>query len=346
MNLARPAYWTEKSISSLSLWPLSLMFRLLVWIRRLVFQSGLMQSWRSPVPVVVVGNITVGGAGKTPLVIALSKLLADYDYNVGVVTRGYGGTVDTSGAKPMSVTVESNSSIVGDEALLIAKRTGQPVVVCGNRVAAVQHLIAQHNIDCVLCDDGLQHYALERDVEIVVVDAAYGFGNGFCLPAGPLREPVSRLAKADFVVCSGSAEADVEQSGVCQAAAGYQLVGSELVDIADETNRQPLEDLAGTTVHAVAGIASPDNFFELLHGSGIKTIKHAFGDHAVFSKSDLEFTDDLPVLMTEKDMVKCKKLGLQNAWYVPVFACLDDEFESRIRSHIEQVISEKRNHAD
>lgn len=336
MNLARPAYWTEKSTLSLALWPLSLLFRLLAWIRRLAFQSGLKSSWRSPVPVVVVGNITVGGAGKTPLIIALSELLTEAGYNIGIVARGYSGKARTLGKEPISVTAQSNASLVGDEAVLIAKRTALPVVVCGNRVAAVQHLLAHQSINCVLCDDGLQHYALERDVEIVVVDAAYRFGNGFCLPAGPLREPVNRLATVDFVVFSGSDK----------TADGYQLVGNELVDVADETNRQPLKNLAGTTVHAVAGIASPGNFFKLLHVNGIKTIQHAFGDHALYNKNDLEFEDGLPVLMTEKDMVKCNQFGLQNTWYVPVFACLDDELEARISIHIEQLVSEREKHAD
>ena len=310
------------------LWPVSLLFRSLVALRRGAFKAGILSSWRSPVPVVVVGNIAVGGAGKTPLVIALCDQLTSAGYNIGIASRGFGGAVKDPANDPMIVTSESDTRLAGDEAVLIARRTGLPVVVSPGRVSAVQHLVAGHAIDCVVCDDGLQHYALDRDLEIAVVDAVYRFGNGFCLPAGPLREPVSRLKAVDFTVFSGSE-------------AGYTLAGDELVSIADENIRQGLESLSGCTVHAVAGIASPENFYRQLQKYNIKTIDHSLGDHAAYTATDLQFDDQLPIVMTEKDMVKCGGFGLQNAWYLPVSARLNDDLEYQIISAIKSLIAKR-----
>ncbi len=329
MVMVRPTFWARKSIVSLVLWPFSLLFMLLAFIRRSAFKFGILSSWRSPVPVVVVGNITVGGAGKTPLVIALCELLKDKGFNIGVVTRGYGGTADA----PVIVNGNTDPALAGDEPVLIAKRTGSPIVVSRNRVAAVQHLIANHSVDCVLCDDGLQHYALKRDLEIAVVDAAYRFGNRFCLPAGPLRESVSRLATVDFSVFSGSDRTE----------AGYSLVGSQLVNIADESVTRTLESFAGKSVHAVAGIASPANFYNYLRSFGIDTKEHTFGDHAEFSQAEIDFGDDLPVVMTEKDMVRCRGFDLENIWYLPVSACLDKALADEIISAIEELIAKRKN---
>lgn len=332
MMLHRPAFWAEKSIVSLLLWPVSLVFRSIAFLRRFAFKKGLLSSWRSPVPVVIIGNISVGGAGKTPLVIALSELLTYAGYSIGIVTRGYGGK---SGA-PVVATSSSDTSLVGDESVLIARRTGLPVVVSKSRVAAVQHLISSHSIDCVLCDDGLQHYKLERDLEIAVVDADYRFGNGFCLPSGPLREPLARLNKVDFTVYSGSDRIE----------AGYSLVGDELVSIGDEAKRQSLEELSGSAVHAVAGIASPEKFYKHLRRYGIEVIEHPFADHAIYDRTDLEFQDNVPVVMTEKDMVKCRDFKLDSAWYLPVTASLDDELAQQISNCIEGIIAMRVNNAD
>jgi len=340
MKLARPEFWTERTLLSYVLWPLSLLFRAISSVRRIAYRSGLMVSWRSPVPVIVIGNITVGGAGKTPLVIALCDSLKEAGYSVGIVARGYGGKVDGT----MDVTLDSDVTMVGDEPLLLATRTGVPVVVSVNRVDAVKHLINHHHLDCVLCDDGLQHYALKRDIEIAVVDARYRFGNGFCLPAGPLREPVKRLAQVDFTVFSGLSRGGPEDEP--SAERGYSLVGNEIVNSGDQGIKQPLAQLAGGRVHAVAGIASPANFYKFLEARGIEPIPHSFGDHAVFVESDLQFDDDLPVVMTEKDMVKCRGFGMQNLWYLPVTACIDHDLAGKILSRIEYVVAERENNAD
>lgn len=295
-----------------------------------MYRRGLLPSWCSPVPVVVVGNITVGGAGKTPLVIALSELLINSGYSVGIVTRGYGGT---NGNIPVIATAESDPSVVGDESVLLARRTNAPVAVSTNRVAAVKHLIANTELDCILCDDGLQHYALKRDIEIAVIDAEYLFGNRFCLPAGPLREPVNRLNSVDMTVYSGAS----------RASDGYSLVGDHLVNVCDGADIKPIVSLQGKSVHAVAGIASPGNFYQFLRSNNIEIIPHEFGDHADYERDDLLFNDELPVVMTEKDMVKCVGFDLQNCWYVPVTAELDDSVVSRFTSLIEGVFLKSKN---
>ncbi len=293
-------------------------------------------------PVVVIGNITVGGAGKTPLVIALSELLTERGYRVGIVTRGYGGTTKDT---PVVATPESDPAIVGDESVLLAQRTGLPVVVAANRVSAVKHLIAKFNVQCVLCDDGLQHYALQRDLEIVVIDSVYQFGNRFSMPAGPLREPVKRLESIDMKVYSGNNRTGSDRTGSGYLP-GYSLVGSNLVSVNDSTNVKPIASFKGRKVHAIAGIASPGNFYRFLHDENIDIVEHSFTDHATFQRSDLLFNDNLPVVMTEKDRVKCSGFELTNCWYIPVTAQLDDSIVAEFLTHIEQVFSERQSNAD
>ena len=337
MNLSRPEFWSKKSLPGLLLWPVSIVFRLVAFLRHTMYRTGLLSSWRSPVPVVVVGNITVGGAGKTPLVIALADLLAKHRYRVGIVTRGYGGSTKDVPAVAIS---DSDPAVVGDESVLIASRTGLPVVVSSSRVAAVKHLIANFDIDCVLCDDGLQHYALQRDLEIVVIDSEYLFGNGFCMPAGPLREPVKRLDTVDFKIYSGN---NRNMSGDLP---GYSLVGSNLVNVNDESDIAPIASFSGKRVHAVAGIASPAKFYDFLRAGSIDIVQHEFSDHATYQRSDLLFNDDLPIVMTEKDKVKCSGFGLQNCWYLPVTALLDDSVAAELLMHIERVFSMRQSNAD
>lgn len=332
----RPAFWAEKSMTSLLLWPLTLLFRLLATLRRAAFKAGWIETWHSPVPVIIIGNISVGGAGKTPLVIALCELLTDKGANVGIVARGYGGKADF----PLDVSAQSDPAVVGDEPVLIAKRTGLPVVVCKSRVAAVKHLIANHKPDIVLSDDGLQHYALKRDIEIAVVDPVYRYGNGFCLPAGPLREPVSRLDSVDFTVYSATATIETEE-----LRRGYTLTGHMVVDICDETSKRSLQSFSGSTVHAVAGIASPAKFFNYLRGFGIEIVEHSFADHAAFNHEDMQFGDDIPVIMTEKDQVKCQKFDLHNTWYLPVSAVLEESLEQDILSSLLGLIAERNSNA-
>lgn len=337
MSLSRPAFWSKRSLPGFLLWPVSLIFSFIVFLRRTVYRAGVLSSWRSPVPVVVIGNITVGGAGKTPLVIAFSELLTKREYRIGIVTRGYGGVVNET---PVVATADSDPAIVGDESVLLASRTELPVVVSANRAEAIRHLLANFNIDCVLCDDGLQHYALQRDLEIAVIDSEYLFGNRFCLPAGPLRESIKRLDSVDMKVYSGN------NRTVPDKLPGYSLVGSNLVSVNDSANVVSIESFAGKRVHAVAGIASPANFFEFLRAKNIDVVPHGFADHAKYQHSDLLFNDDLPVVMTEKDKVKCSRFNKKNCWYIPVKAELDYSITEEFITHVERVFSMRKSNAD
>ena len=326
MNLSVPGYWRVRTPVSWLLYPVSLLFRVLARLRRLIYRFGLIRTWRSPVPVIVVGNITVGGAGKTPLVIALCELLNKRGLRVGIVTRGFAGSATQH---PVLVKPESDPAMVGDEAVLLAIRCMADVVACASRVQAVRQLLSLGEYDVILSDDGLQHYALERDLEIAVVDSGFGFGNGFCLPAGPLREPVARLRTVDLTV----------HSGTDRQKPGYVLTGEKLINITDPTETMSLVSLRGSEVNAVAGIAAPERFFRSLRAQGLQVKEQAFPDHAAFSKSDFEFNDDLSVIMTEKDMVKCKAFGLVNCWYLPVDAVLDDAVKIELNSLLDKLIT-------
>lgn len=263
---------------------------------------------RLPAPVVVVGNIAVGGSGKTPLVIALIDLLRAHGWCPGVVSRGYGGSL----RGVHRVKVDDDPALTGDEPLLIAQRTGAPVVIGADRVAAGQALLAESGVDIVLADDGLQHYRLARDLEIAVVDGRRLLGNRRLIPAGPLREPPARLEEVDLVLVNGQRSPDQ---------AGFDLVlGDARSLVVDGYSKLSL--FASQPVHAVAGIGDPQRFFDALSASGLTPIPHPFPDHHVFAAADLVFGDGLPVLMTEKDAVKCRPFAPPNSHAVPVTARL------------------------
>jgi tetraacyldisaccharide 4'-kinase len=269
----------------------------------------MLSAYRAPVPVVVVGNITVGGTGKTPVVIALVETLQARGIAVGVVSRGYG-------ARPVAgshlVTEHSTARDCGDEALLIQRRTACPCAVAPSRPEAVRTLLAAAPVQLILSDDGLQHYALARDLEIAVLDASRGTGNGFCLPAGPLREPLSRLRRVDRVLYRGSDDPD---SGV-----RYRAVA--LVNVASEEQRPVGPGSLGECVHAVAGIGQPGQFFASLARLGFQVEPHPFGDHHDYVAADFSALADRPIIMTEKDAVKCRTLAGANAWYLKIEAQL------------------------
>lgn len=304
--------WYRKAAWLWLLWPLALLFGLVVAIRRFMFRSGLLEVYRPNVPVVVVGNITVGGAGKTPLVIALAQALAAEGYKPGVVSRGYGG----QGPFPQRVDVNASAEQVGDEPLLIARRGGAPVVVDPDRPRAVKHLLEQTSCDVILCDDGLQHYALARDLEICVVDGRRGLGNRLMLPAGPLREPRRRLFSVDYVVVNGG------NGNIFPGEVAMGLQAGNWVPL----GRVRTPPAPGSRVHALAGIAHPQRFFAQLREAGFELVEHAFPDHHPYTAADLRFADGLPVVMTEKDAVKCGNICGDNAWYVPVAAQLPPAF--------------------
>ncbi len=316
--------------------PLSGIYWLLSSLRRSLYRSGLMRTRQAKVPVVVVGNITAGGTGKTPVTIWLANSLAERGFSPGIVSRGYGGS--KSGTS-MRVDARSDPAVVGDEPVLIAMRTGRPVVVDADRGRGAAMLVAD-GADLVIADDGLQHYALARDYEICVVDGARGLGNGLLLPAGPLREPASRIEDVDQVLVNGRLhEERVAMSTGLQNAIEFRLVAAEACRLNGSLNR-PIERFAGTTVHAVAAIGNPDRFFDTLRGHGIQVIEHAFPDHAPLRPEQLDFGDNFDILMTEKDAVKFPRQVPDRYWYVPVDVEIDpvvaapwlEQIESRMRN--------------
>ncbi|TMG94778.1 MAG: tetraacyldisaccharide 4'-kinase [Betaproteobacteria bacterium] len=301
-----------------ALWPLSLIFGVLVAFRRTLYRVGLVRSHALRVPVIVVGNVTIGGAGKTPLALALANALAERGRNPGIVSRGYGG----SNVMPRAVASGDDPHVVGDEPLLYA-RAGLPVWIGRRRAAAAQALVAAHpNVDVVIADDGLQHYALARTMEIVVVDAARELGNGMLLPAGPLREPATRLLETDTVVRL------VSRDDAYPASAGAPSTRMWLETLPWRNLAQA--ELAPTfdawepgTVHAVAGIAHPERFFALLQKLGLEAHCHAFPDHHFYTRDDVAFAGARAILMTEKDAVKCVAFADDRFWYLPVRARID-----------------------
>lgn len=304
-------FWYRRSAIAWLLWPASLVFRAGVALRRALYALRVLKSVHPGIPVVVVGNLTVGGTGKTPLVIWIAEFLKAHGRNPGIVSRGYG----SAAAEPRAATVASEAAEVGDEPVLIARRTGCPVWVCADRVRAAAALREQHpEVDVLLLDDGLQHYRLRRDVEIAVLDAR-GYGNGFLLPAGPLREPKGR--RVDAVVANGFSR---------PGAFSMALEGDTVHRMTDARERRRLGQFAGQRVHAAAGIGDPNRFFLHLAAAGIRVLPHPFPDHYAFAPADLEFGDEAPVMLTEKDAVKLRGRARPNWWVLPVSAKLDPAF--------------------
>ena len=305
--------WYRRSGLTQLLKPFSWLFRLLVVVRRCLYRLGVKHSIRLPVPVIIVGNVTTGGTGKTPLVAWLANLLKSHGYRPGIVSRGFKGKAKQW---PQVVTSGSDPQQVGDEPVLLAQRTDCPVVVSPNRASAAQYLLAHYPCDVVISDDGLQHYALKRDIEIVVVDGLRHFGNRLCLPAGPLREPLHRLQQVDFIVCNGANE---------PGWFAMQLVPGEAYNVANPSEHLSLEHCREREWHAVAGIGHPERFFLQLEHLGLKIHGHQYPDHHRYVKSDIEFGRDR-VMMTEKDAVKCRGFADERHWCLPVTAKLPETF--------------------
>ena len=286
--------------------PVGWLFTVVVWVRRLSYATGLLRSTKLACPVVVVGNITVGGTGKTPLAAWLARMLRDEGRKPGLVCRGYGGVAKVW---PQQVRPDSDPIVVGEESVLLARLSGCPVVAGPNRVVSAQALLDHTECDIVISDDGLQHLRLARDIEIAVVDGVRRHGNGRCLPAGPLREPVSRLDSVDVIVANDGAkrgEFEVKMLPTC------------LRNLRDDDMEQDLHTLKGTKVHAICGIGNPPRFFRIIESFGIEVFPHEFPDHYHFSSNDIQFDDGLPVLMTEKDAVKCRRFAEPRHWYLPM----------------------------
>ncbi|MDH3688156.1 MAG: tetraacyldisaccharide 4'-kinase [Gammaproteobacteria bacterium] len=304
-------HWQQTDAVSIALLPLSWVYRLLVALRHGAYRVGIKSSCRLDVPVIVVGNITVGGTGKTPLVIWLAELLRTRGYMPGIVSRGYRGR---SATWPQFVDGHSDPALVGDEPVMIARRTSCPVMVDPNRVRAARALLERGGCDVIVADDGLQHLALYRDIEIAVIDGERRFGNEFCLPAGPLREPVSRLSSVAIKVTNGSPQGKE---------LAMELVATGFRQLTDAGTIKGPKHFAGEAVHAVAGIGNPERFFSQLRQLGVKIQPHVFPDHHRFRPEDLGIAGKDPIVITEKDAVKCEAFASARHWFLEVEVCPD-----------------------
>ncbi len=289
-------------------------------VRRSLYRSGWKKSQRIEKTVIVIGNITAGGTGKTPLCIWLTRELERRGWRPGIVTRGY-GAIERG---PVLVDPNGNAKQFGDEAILLARATRVPVAIAQARVAGAKMLAEREDVDIVLTDDGLQHWALARDIEIAVIDGVRRFGNGMLIPAGPLREPISRLNYVDFVIANGKPHAgEIE---MCVSGKHALRLGTG--------ERRCLASFVGQSVHAVAGIGNPERFFSMLEVQGLTIVRHAFADHHPFSSDDLKFSDRAPILMTEKDAVKCESDLQREIWIIPIEVELPDSFANEIHCRL------------
>lgn len=312
-------HWYRITPLHLLLLPLSLLFLLLSSLRRALYRLGILHSEKPPVPVIVIGNITVGGSGKTPLTLWLAQQLIDAGWHPGIISRGHGGSNET----PRAAQADGSAPEVGDEPLLMAQRNLCPVWVGRDRAAAGQALLQAHpECDVLLSDDGLQHYRMRRDIEIAVVDGVRGFGNGFLLPAGPLRELPSRLNQVDAVVINGGK--------VSSNAHSMQLEGARFHNLLNPDITRTAADFRGMRLHAIAGIGHPQRFFDHLQHLGLAVIPHAYPDHHQYEIADLEFADADAILMTEKDAVKCTAFAEEKYWALRVDAQLDPALTQHI----------------
>jgi len=324
--------WSGRSPLWLLLWPLSLIYGAVSSLIRLSYQRGWRKSWRAPVPVVVVGNLTAGGNGKTPVAIWLVQALQRRGLKVGVVSRGYGGKAERY---PLLVNGDTPTEQAGDEPVLIAQRSGAPVAVAPKRRAAVEALLASQPLDLIITDDGLQHYALQRDREIVVVDGARRFGNGWWLPAGPMRERASRLQQVDAVIVNGGDAQPHEIAMTLRPGEAVNLLTGQTA---------PLSALK--KVVAMAGIGHPPRFFATLKQHGVTPISEiAFADHHAYSQEELArlLTDGQILLMTEKDAVKCRRFAQPEWWYLPVEAELNGSAVAPLLDDIERLARQHAN---
>jgi len=315
----------SKSLFPLLLFPLSAIFFLIFFIRKYLYQFNFLKSFKLNVPVIVIGNITLGGTGKTPLIIHLAKELKKNGYHPGIISRGYG-------ARSISATeVNQKSDIdeVGDEPILIQKHTHMPVFVSKDRVMAATVLIKKHKkIDVILSDDGIQHYRLMRDVEVLVIDGTRGFGNGYLLPAGPLRELKHKLNDVDAIVCNHKKVID-----------GSYLMKYKSKFLVNLKTKQkiPLSKVRLSNIHAIAGIGNPDRFFNDLKSLGLVFNSSAYQDHYRFTKKDFKTMGGKNIIMTEKDAVKCEKFAQDNFWYLPVDVDINSKFTNVILKKLKYI---------
>ncbi len=313
-----PNHWYKHTWLSVLLLPVSWVYCALVGLRRLAYRSGIKRTRHLNAPLIVVGNLTVGGTGKTPLVIWLAERLRAAGYRPGIVCRGYGGQATWW---PRLARADSSPREVGDEAVLLAVRAACPVMAGPNRVRSAQALISEHRCDVVISDDGLQHLALGRTVDVVVIDGERRFGNGHCLPAGPLREPAGRRFAADLRICNGTPRAGELQ---------MQMVGNEFYRLGDPADRVGPAAFEQQTVHAIAGIGNSERYFAHLRQLGLNVVAHAFPDHHTFTAEDIACPGAAAIIMTEKDAVKCANIGDERHWVMPISAQVDEQAWAQI----------------
>ena len=321
--------WYKKSLWLWLLWPFSLITKKISKRRLTKFLEGSTKTWSADIPLIVVGNIVAGGTGKTPFVIWLTKKLSELGYKPGVISRGYGGRAKKY---PLIVNDSTRARISGDEPRLIFQNTNVPVYVSPNRVEAAKQMIEETDCNVIISDDGLQHYELGRDIEIVIFDGYRGIGNNLCLPAGPLREPMERIKSVDFIVSSSSS---LTKEGITENAI-MKFKATEWVRLSDQ-KKVALDDWPlGKIIHGVAGIGNPSKFFATLKEIGFKVIEHSFPDHYQFTEEDFTFSEQLPIVMTEKDAARCHKLDIKNIWVLKIEADLPDNFAVELLNKIKE----------
>lgn len=319
MRLAAPKLWSTRGPAARLLLPLSWIYLSVVRARRACYAGGICRVVRFERPVVVVGGISVGGSGKTPLVMYVARLLVKRGYRPGIASRGYGGR---SARSPLIVDRETPVAECGDEPAMMARNLELPIVVDADRPRAVETLISKLCCDMVVSDDGLQHYAMDRQIEIAAIGNGGCFGNGYCLPAGPLREPLSRLKDVDMIVYSG---------GPARPGAYFMDMGLDMLKSLDGNHTRPITELKGLEkVHAVAGTGDPGGFFAMLKNLGLNVEIHSFPDHHPYTPGDFADMREAPIVMTEKDAVKCTGMPLHDAWYAPLSAGLDENFDLKL----------------
>jgi tetraacyldisaccharide 4'-kinase len=316
--------WYTRPGWLLLLLPLEWLFVLLSWVRRSCYRAGLLSSFKPPVPVIVVGNIVVGGVGKTPVTLAITQMLQDQGYRPGIVTRGYGAAPPNF---PYVVDRHSSAAEAGDEPLLMVQRSGCPCVISPNRADAVKTLLSTYDCDVILSDDGLQHYALERDIEVVVLGSPSPYGNGHRLPVGPLRENPRRLQQVDFIL----------QRGADSLIENFSINPLAWVNVKNSDQRLPVGAFKGGKAHALAAIANPERFFEKCRELGVDITSTALADHAPLNAEILVQMREKgsgPILMTEKDAVKCRQFADTDIWYLEIVAELSQEFVAALQQRL------------
>jgi len=316
--------WKKPTALTGVLRPFSHVYRGAFSLRKLAFEQGVLDSYRAPVPVIVVGNLTVGGTGKTPLVVHMVEALRKHGWSPGVISRGYAGAAPSY---PLIVDAATDVAHSGDEPALIVRRTGVPMAVGADRKASIELLLSNHVIDVIVSDDGLQHLALERDIEVCLIDDAAEHENENLLPAGPYREPLTRLMSVDFIVRHGG------RVGNASNQFAMQLKASKPNAVSAENTRKFNPNVA---MHAVAGIGNPQRFFDTCESLGYKITPHPYPDHHDFEQDDIDF-DEAQVIMTEKDAVKCVGIADNRHWYLPVDADIDASFVRAVAQRLDQL---------